>query len=371
MPLPVTPSDSPPFELLPWLQLSLVPRISARIQQRLLCAFGSPASVLEAQRCEIAKHANAAVAEALAGGPLPQSLAAALKWLGEPGHHAIAFGDPRYPQALLNIADPPLVIYAKGRIELLNAPAIAVVGSRNATPQGVRDAEAFARALSDAGLCIVSGLALGIDAAAHRGGLAGAASSVAVLGTGPDIVYPARNRDLAHTLAREGCLVSEFPPGTPSLAGNFPRRNRLISGLARGVLVVEAAQFSGSLITAREAVEQGRDVFAIPGSIHSPLSKGCHELIRDGAKLVEKAEDVLGDLGWEGQPLHAGPSAEDALLDAMGFAPACLDQLAARTGLPAASLAARLSQLEVDGRVDALPGGLFQRAGTGPEAPAL
>jgi DNA processing protein len=355
-----------PDELIPWLRLTLVPRIAPRMQQRLLAAFGSAANVLSASRGEILAHARPEVADALATGPLPRALDAALQWLSRPGCRAIALDDERYPQALLNIPDPPSLVYAQGCVELLNAPSIAIVGSRNATPQGQCDAEAFARCLSDAGLCIVSGLALGIDAAAHRGGLAGIGSSVAVLGTGPDIIYPTRNRALAQDLAERGCLVTEFPPGTPSIAGNFPRRNRLISGLSRGVLVVEAAQSSGSLITAREAVEQGRDVFAIPGSIHSPLSKGCHELIRQGAKLVERAEDVLGELGWDGSEPVAASGAQDDLLEALGFAPACIDDLAARTGLPAASVAARLSRLEVEGRIHALPGGWFQRAEAGP-----
>jgi DNA processing protein len=361
----VSSSASIPSDVLSWLRFTLVPRVPARVQRRLLQAFGSAAAVLEADRSQILEHAGAEVADAIECGPLPHPLERALTWLEAPAHHAIALDDPRYPRSLLNITDPPPLLYANGRTELLDAASIAIVGSRNATPQGIRDAQAFARALSDAGLCIVSGMALGIDAAAHEGGLAGRGSSLAVLGTGPDIVYPARNRTLAHALARDGCLVTEFPPGTPSIAGNFPRRNRLISGLSRGVLVVEAAQSSGSLITARQAGEQGRDVFAIPGSIHSPLSKGCHELIRDGAKLVEKAEDVLADLGWEGHLATGEPSRDDLILEAIGYSPACLDQVVERTRLPAAQVAARLSQLEVEGHVSVLPGGWFQRCDPG------
>ena len=217
-------------------------------------------------------------------------------WLEDPANDIVTLADTRYPRQLLQIPDPPPLLHVKGRVELLSRPALAIVGSRNATAQGMANAEAFARTLSDAGLTIVSGLALGIDAAAHRGGLAGSASSVAVLGTGADIVYPARNRALAHELAAGGALVSEFPLGMKPLAGNFPRRNRLISGLALGCLVVEAAADSGSLITARLAAEQGREVFAIPGSIHSPLAKGCHALIKQGAKLVESARDILEEL---------------------------------------------------------------------------
>jgi DNA processing protein len=230
----------------------------------------------------------------------------------------------------------------------------------------VRDAQSFARALSEAGLVIVSGLALGIDAAAHRGGLAAVGSSVAVMGTGPDVIYPRRNHELAHALATDGCLVTEFALGTASVAGNFPRRNRLISGLSRGVLVVEAALRSGSLITANCALEQGRDVFAIPGSIHSPQSKGCHWLIKQGAKLVESAHDVLGELGLNSPGASADVAVDeepdhDPLLDAMGHAPISIEQMAQRTGLDAAKLAAHLSRLEIEGRIAALAGGWFQR----------
>ena len=370
----VLPAIHTPAEIDAWLRLTLVPHVTPRMQQRLLCAFGTPQRIFLASRAEVAAHTQRSVAEALEGGPLPQTFAATRQWLAQPGNHLLAITDPAYPQWLRNIADPPAVLYARGRIELLNAPSIAIVGSRNATPQGIRDAEAFARALSDAGWCVVSGMALGIDAAAHRGALAGRGSSVAVLGTGPDIVYPARNRELAHALATEGALVTEFAPGTPSIAGNFPRRNRLISGLARGVLVVEAAQRSGSLITAREAGEQGRDVFAIPGSIHSPLSKGCHKLIREGATLVETAADVMAELGGDGIEAAAPDSPgtlEEALLAAMEHSPVCLDQVVQRTGIAAASIAASFSQLEMEGRIVSLPGGWFQRIGAGPDATAL
>ena len=263
------------------------------------------------------------------------------------------------------------MFYCHGRRELLAAPAFAIVGSRNATPQGCADAEAFAAALSAAGLAIVSGLALGIDAAAHRGGLAGAGSSIAVVGTGPDRVYPARNRALAHDLAARGLVISEFAVGTPPLKQNFPRRNRLVSGLARGVLVVEATLSSGSLITARLAAEQGRDVFALPGSIHSPFSKGGHRLIREGAKLVETAQDILEELGLAaGATASAGPrkraqadAPARALLRALGHDPADVDTLAARTRLPVADIMATLTALELDRRVAALPGGIWQRIG--------
>ena len=226
------------------------------------------------------------------------------------------------------------------------------------------NAEAFAASVSRAGLTVVSGLALGIDAAAHRGGLAGHGSTVAVIGTGADRVYPARNRDLAQRIAVDGVIVSQFPLGTPALASNFPRRNRVISGLARGVLVVEAAERSGSLITARLAAEQGRDVFAIPGSIHSPLSKGCHRLIKDGAKLADDARDILDELGVAAMPAlqREQPRQEDdRLLDLMGFDPCDMDVLAVRSGLTVDRLSAMLLELELDGRIASLPGARFQR----------
>jgi len=249
---------------------------------------------------------------------------------------------------------------------LLQRPALAIVGSRNASAQGESNAGHFARALSDAGLTIVSGLALGIDAAAHRGGLAGAGSTIAVLGTGVDVVYPNRNAELAAEIARRGLLISEFALGTPAIAHNFPRRNRLISGLARGCLIVEAAIASGSLITARCAADQGRDVFAIPGSIHSPLAKGCHALIKSGAKLVESADDVLAELaGFQptarATTLAAAPSGDTGLLAVMGHDPVDVDSLCERAGLSPEEVTSQLLRLELDGRVTALPGGLYQR----------
>jgi DNA processing protein len=304
-------------------------------------------------------------------------------------------GDPLYPQSLLNTEDPPLLLYGMGMPQawqhnLMNTQAnrcIAVVGSRNPSPQGAANARQFSQALAEAGLCIVSGLALGIDGAAHEGAIAGARESalatIAVVGTGLDRVYPAKHRDLAHRIAQHGLLLSEYALGTSPLASNFPRRNRIISGLSIGTLVAEAALKSGSLITAQFAVEQGREVFAIPGSIHSTLSHGCHALIKQGAKLVESAQDVLEELQsameWtphanaehddeDGAPiqdnLHSEPlrDAEDsALLRALGFDPVALDGLQARTGLPTADLLAELMTLELRGFVARLPGGLFQR----------
>ena len=263
----------------------------------LLRAFGGPGPIVPASRAQLAAVVPNAIVDRLMAPLAHDALARAHAWLADPVHDLVAWDDPDYPRALLELGHAPPVLYFVGRRELLNRPALAIVGSRNATAQGRDNARAFAHALADAGLTIVSGLALGIDAAAHEGALEGAGSTLAVVGTGLDRVYPARNRALAHAIAEHGGIVSEFPPGTPPLEKHFPRRNRLISGLARGVLVVEAALASGSLITARYAGEQGREVFAIPGSIHSPLAKGCHKLIRDGAKLVETAQHVLEELG--------------------------------------------------------------------------
>jgi DNA processing protein len=350
-----------------WIRLCLVPGVSGAAQRALLRHFGSPLAVAGADIASVAEIAGPIAAEALAAGPDAALLSATLAWLDEPRHHLLALGDSTYPRALLQIPDPPTMLLAKGDVGLLNRPAFAIVGSRNATHQGLIDAQAFARSLSDAGYAIASGLALGIDAAAHRGGLAGKSRSIAVVGTGLDRVYPAANRELAHTLADRGVLLSELPLGTPPSAANFPRRNRIISGLSQGVLVVEAAQRSGSLTTARLALEQGRDVFAIPGSIHSPLSKGCHWLIKQGAKLVESAEDVLAELGApraslppEDEPVVAVCSSDD-LLAAIGHSPVSVDALALRTGRAAPELAAELTVLELEGRVERLPGGQFRR----------
>src|SRR3954471_7169991 len=350
-----------------WLQLSLTPGLGASTLRRLLSQFGLPEAVLARQRAELASLIPAAALEALHSERVAAMVARTLEWASGQDHSIVTLADPTYPRTLLEIADPPALLYAHGKVELLQHPAIAVVGSRNASAQGMSNAHEFAAALSNAGLTIVSGLALGIDAAAHRGGLAGASSTVAVLGTGIDTVYPSRNAELAVEISRRGLLVSEFPLGTPAAAQNFPRRNRLISGLGRGCLVVEAALASGSLITARTAADQGRDVFAIPGSIHSPLSKGCHALIKTGAKLVESADDVLSELSGfrpsgyasTAQPAAAAPSS--GLLAVMGHDPVDVDSLCARAGLSAEQVASELLRLELDGRVAALPGGLYQR----------
>ena len=339
----------------------------------LLRSFGGAEAVLAAKPAQWRRSSPPAVAAALEAGPPPERLAASLAWLALPGSDLVAWDDADYPAALLEISDPPPVLFCLGRRELLAAPSFAIVGSRNATPQGIADAHAFAAALSTAGLAIVSGLAAGIDAAAHRGALQAQGGTIAVTGTGPDRVYPAANRELARAIAQQGLLLSEFTPGTAALKQNFPRRNRIVSGLARGLLVVEATLSSGSLITARLAAEQGREVFALPGSIHSPFSKGCHKLLREGAKLVETASDILEELRVPAvsAPAPAGKlpvpdeaardGAAAALLKALGHAPADVDTLAARTGAGAAATAALLARLEIDGVVCALPGGRWQR----------
>jgi DNA processing protein len=334
--------------------------------RKLLAQMGSPEQVLAARHAELRNFVSADIASLISGGGNLDAAEQALAWLNDPANHVVTLGDPDYPQLLLQTADPPPLLYVKGRLELLNRPALAVVGSRNATKQGANNAAEFARALSDAGITIVSGLALGIDAAAHRGGLAGAGSSLAFVGTGLDVVYPARNKALAHELAERGALVSEYALGTPPLGSNFPRRNRLISGTTLGCLVVEAALQSGSLITARFANEQGREVFALPGSIHSPLAKGCHALIKQGAKLVDDANDILEELklatGSSATRDAPTPDADAAqLFDHLGYEPCDLDTLCARAGLGADVVSGLLLKLELQGLVESLPGGRYQR----------
>jgi DNA processing protein len=355
-----------------WLQLALTPGLGAAAILQLLRQFGPPENVIATKRAQLARFAPDSAIDALHSKEVAGAVEGALAWLEAPGNSVVTLGDADYPKLLLEIPDPPLLLYCRGQLQFLNRPALAMVGSRNATAQGVRNAEQFARALSEAGLTIVSGLAQGIDAAAHRGGLAAAGSTIAVLGTGADVVYPPANGALTAEIAERGLLLSEFPLGSKPLAHNFPRRNRLISGLAQGCVVVEAALASGSLITARAAAEQGREVFALPGSIHSPLAKGCHALIKSGAKLAESADDVLSELsafrrtGFASTRTAANVPAsaadgEEPLLAHMGDEPVDVDSLCARAGLPAAHVSAELLRLELAGRVAALPGGLFQR----------
>ncbi|WP_295008347.1 DNA-processing protein DprA [uncultured Dechloromonas sp.] len=349
-----------------WLRLTLVPGIGGETQRKLLAAFGLPEAIFAAGRLEV-RSVVGERADPLFDTDPAEAVERSLEWAGQPGQTILTLADPGYPPALLEIADPPSLLYVRGNPELLKRRGLAVVGSRNATPQGAQTAESFARHLTARGLCIVSGLALGIDAAAHRGALAASGDTVAVIGTGADRIYPARNKELALAIAERGAIVSEFPLGTPAVAYNFPRRNRIISGLARGVLVVEAAPESGSLITARLAAEQGREVFAIPGSIHSPVARGCHQLIKQGAKLVETAGDILEELGDDCLPsasvpsVVAAPGETSPILAALGHAPCSLDELVERTGQSADALLPELLTLELGGILATLPGNRYQR----------
>jgi len=362
-------------ELSAWLRLTEC--VGPGAARRLLAMAGSPQAVFDLPSVALDQALSAKERQSFGKPPehLSELIANAEAWLAQPGHDMLVLGDPDYPPRLLATADPPLLLWLQGRRELLGSPAIAIVGSRNPTAQGEDNARAFARSLAQAGYTIVSGLAAGIDARAHEGALDGGGATIAVVGTGLDRVYPRRNQALAaRILEADGLIVSEYSLGTPVLPANFPRRNRIIAGLSQGCLVVEAAVQSGSLITARLAVEAGREVFAIPGSIHSPQSRGCHALIRQGAKLVESAEHVLEELpplqAPAGKPAAAPPEVEapheqQALLDAMGFDPVSLDALMARCGWPAAELSAALLELELDGQVARLAGQLFQRRGKG------
>lgn len=358
-------------ELAAWLQLLEAPGVGRETARKLLAAFGSPQAILSASTAARRQVAGARAAEALETLPsdVADLIAATQNWLADTSQgprRVLTLGDTDYPSALFQTADPPVLLYAQGHVDLLRRPSLAVVGSRNPTPGGLETARSFATHLSQAGVTIVSGLAAGIDAAAHEGGLQGEGRTVAVVGTGLDRVYPRAHLDLAHRIAQQGLLLSEYPLGTPPQAAHFPLRNRIIAGLSQGTLVVEAALQSGSLITARMALEAGRDVFAIPGSIHSPQSRGCHALIKQGAKLVDAAQDILDELRvGPTLALASAPSADsqepDALLDALGFDPVTIDALVARTGWSAGELNVRLLDLELAGRVARLPGQLFQR----------
>ena len=368
--MPAHEHDKDRQELASWLRLTLIPGVGGETRRSLLKAFGLPQAIFDAGQRALATVVDPVLAERLLNHECSADIEAALHWASQPGNRLLTLADADYPQSLLTSDDPPVLLYAKGNTRILNRPMLAIVGSRNATAQGLRDAEAFSTALGNAGLTIVSGLALGIDAAAHRGALATASGTVAVIGTGADRLYPARNEALARAIAEKGVVLSEFPLGTPPLSANFPRRNRLIAGLGLGCLVVEAALKSGSLITARLAAEAGREVFAIPGSIHSPLSRGCHQLIRQGVKLVESAQDVLEELRWEssatttvtgGQSPVLPDDKEEQVLAFLGDAPCALDTLSARSGLTPADLLAMLLPMELAGRVAQLSGGRYQK----------
>jgi DNA processing protein len=316
---------------------------------------------------EAAASAMPLAAARLLAGPMPARIRAmaeaTLAWAAQDGNQLLMLGGPAYPPSLQHIADPPLLLYAKGDPGLLQRDAVAVVGARNATMQGKANAHRFARALSEAGVLVVSGLALGIDAAAHEGGLEGQGGTVAVIGTGIDRIYPRRNAALARRIAEEGCLLSEFPLSTQARAEHFPIRNRIIAGMTRATLVVEAAVRSGSLITAHAAASAGREVFVLPGSVLAPQSVGCHALIREGARLVATPEHLLEDLGLAlpgAAPLQLDEAA-GWLLAALGHDPVGADELATRLQLPPSDMQASLLALELAGVVERLPGGAFQR----------
>lgn len=378
--------DEQEFEA--WYRLAHCPGLGRACARALLSAFGSPEIVCRASPAQWRNVVGDARAQALVTGlpSLDAGWAQALAWWrAGPLRQVIPLGDGHYPEALLRTEDPPLMLYLDGQAAALSGQLLAIIGSRQPTPQGARNAQDFAAHLGGAGWTVVSGLARGIDAAAHEGALGAGALTVAVVGTGLDQTYPRAHAALARRVAAQGAVISEFPPGTPPLGQNFPSRNRIIAGLSRGTLVIEAALQSGSLITARLASEAGREVFAIPGSIHSPLSRGCHALIRQGAKLVESAADILEELpgaatvpsgGWPtrspGSPPHAAPTAPDTsaashttsgdpVLEALGHEPVTLDALSARTGWPVAALGARLLELELCGEAARMPGGLFLR----------
>jgi DNA processing protein len=401
-------------ELTAWLRLSLAPGLKPAALRLLLSAFGLPEAIFDQSLETLAGIAGEAAARAVltpSGADFDTQLDAVIAWRELPGNEVVTLDDPAYPPALLTMPDPPPLLYIKGRLDLLHTRAIALVGSRSATPQGVEDAERFARELSAAGVTVVSGLALGIDGAAHRGALEGPGGTVAVIGTGADLVYPAAHHALARQIAAQGAILSEWPLGTPARAANFPQRNRLIAGLVSGVVIVEAAMRSGSLITARLANEMGRDIFALPGSIHAPLSRGCHRIIKQGAKLVETPDEVLEELGFAKRPatgvarasrqalpsdvadsrrtasstattamakattelaasrapapvppsIPLDPEAQ-RLLAALGHSPTTLEILATRTEMEDAALQTTLLQLELAGHVSVLPGGRFVRA---------
>jgi len=333
----------------------------------LLQAFGGPQAIFDSSINQLKQYVSENVASDIAAGPNIALIQPTLDWLAQTGNHLITLADSDYPKLLLEISDPPPILYAKGHRALLNTPCIAVVGSRNASPQGEKNAEGFCESLCQHAYTIVSGLALGIDGAAHRGALKANGATIAVVGTGLDIVYPARHRELAHQIVEHGLILTEFPLGTPSRAQNFPRRNRIISGLSLGCLIVEANLQSGSLITARLAAEQGREVFAIPGSIHSPMSKGCHELIKQGAKLVDSIQDILSELGNTAAIQANNYDVSDTkaeihpILEIMGFDPINMESLISRSGLTSEVLSAMLLVLELESKIASLPGGRYQR----------
>jgi DNA processing protein len=371
------PADIQHSDVAQWLGLNQTPGLGNAALCQLLTKFGSPAAIYNASISQLREVVDAEIARKISQGVDIDAITPTLDWLKKDYAHIVTLADSEYPKKLLEINNPPAVLYAIGHLHWLNHPSIAMVGSRSATPQGEKNAENFAQSLCELGLCVVSGMALGIDGAAHRGALKANGATIAVVGTGLDIVYPARHRDLAHKITERGLIISEFPLGTPSKAQNFPRRNRLISGLSLGCLVVEANIDSGSLITARLATEQGREVFAIPGSIHSPVAKGCHLLIKQGAKLVENTLDILEEIknllpitkpsnspnGLIGPIAESTESAPEVntVLALMGFDAINFETMLTLSGLTTETLSAMLMVLELDGKITVLAGNKYQR----------
>jgi DNA processing protein len=356
-----------------WLAIYHAPGVGGATFHNLLDHFGSPANILQGSAGQLRSLGLTQAAVDALRQPGEEALARDLDWLALPDNHIITCRSDAWPVLLSQLPDPPPLLYVHGDVSLLAEPQLAMVGSRNPTASGKQTATDFARHLASAGLVITSGLALGIDAASHQGALDANCPTIALTGNGLDRVYPASHRDLAHAIGERGALVSEFPVGTPPLAENFPRRNRLISGLSLGTLVVEAALRSGSLITARYAAEQGREVFAIPGSIHNPLARGCHHLIRQGAKLVETAADVIEELGALAGACRALVTETPAeqpdklaaeymqLLELIGFDDTSVDRLVNNSGLTPAEVSSMLLQLELDGYIAASHGGQYNR----------
>lgn len=368
-----------PQDCVYWLRMHEIQGLGRQTTYQLLKAFGSAEAIFAASHANLRKVVSDDIANQIKAETVSDQIKITLEWLAEPNNHLITLADEDYPRLLLETSDPPPILFAKGQLSCLQQPSIAIVGSRNPTAQGEKNAHDFAMLLAEFGFTIVSGLAIGIDAAAHRGALASNGKTIAVVGTGLDIVYPAKHRELAHEIIKQGLLISEFSLGTPSLPQNFVQRNRVISGLSMGCLVVEASLQSDSLITAKFATEQDRDVFAIPGSIHSPQSKGCHQLIKQGAKLVDAVQDIVHELKSEhfvslaAIPLKKNfipakntspeeiPHADKALLDLMSFEPVTVEYLLQHSGLTSDTLSSILISLELDNKIASMPGGRYQR----------